>query len=124
MYVRKALRASNAAHDPRYARAIRVAMQALHGPQYEEDEEGRRIRVWGVAMEDWVTDDDVRSWLLNTRAVEDLRDGLEFVRETYIKTMVRDGYLRKDPQAAYYWVTAKAAERFKLPRVMGCEFPA
>jgi hypothetical protein len=56
--------------------------------------------------------------------IEDLREGLEFVREGYIQSMIVKGFLRKDPAASYYWITAKAAERFKLEPVMGCKFPA
>jgi len=123
MYVRKFERAANAAQSPRFAAAMRIAMQNLNGPQFIEDEDGFRIRQWGNGYEDWVRDEDVRTWLLGLRVVEDLRSGLEFCREGYIRNMVRDGYLRLDPTSGFYWVTAKAAERYNLPRVMGKDFP-
>jgi hypothetical protein len=127
-YVRKSLRASNPAASARFARSTRIALQALSGPQYEEQEiDGAivRVRQWGDGNEDWVTPEDVRNWLTGRRVVL-LSEGLEFCREAFIKGLVRDGYLRKDahPGAGFYWVTAKAAEKFNLPRVMGCKFPA
>ena len=54
MYVRKFEKAKNAAYDPRFGRALRIAHQAWIGPQFEEDAEGFRIRVWGDPNEDWV----------------------------------------------------------------------
>jgi hypothetical protein len=122
MYVRKSQRACNAVNDPRFAQAARIACLAFNGPQFEEEADGQRIRIWADGNVDWVTADDVRAWLLNQRVV-DLREGLEFVREDYIKMMVREDFLRIDPSRTFYWVTAKAAERWHLPKVMGCEFP-
>lgn len=125
-YIRKSQRACNAVNSGHYARALRIASQTLSGPQFEIVDNGdfeRRIRIWGNPYEDYVTDDDVRAWLLNARVV-DVADGLEFVRDSYIQPMIRDGYLRKDAHGAtFYWVTAKAGERWKLPKVLGCEFP-
>lgn len=122
-YVRKSERACNAVNSARYAEAFRIHSQGLQGVQFTEDEDGRRIRIWGNGYEDYVTDDDVRAWLKGLRVVEDLRDGLEFVREGYIKSMVKDGHLRLDPATGVYWITAKAAEKFKLPKVLGRAFP-
>lgn len=122
-YVRKSERASNAANSPRYSAAFRIISQGLQGVQFTEDADGRRIRIWGNGYEDWVRDEDVRAWLVGLRVVEDLRDGLEYVREVYIKNMVRDGYLRFDATAGVYWITAKAAEKFDLPKVLGRAFP-
>ena len=123
MYIRKSQRACNAVNNERYGRAIRIATQAILGPQFIEEADGTRVRVWGNGMEDWVRAEDVRSWLLGLRVVE-LRDGLEFVREDYIKMMVREDFLRKDRnRGAFYWITRKAAEKWRLPRVMGCAFP-
>lgn len=119
---RKSRKTGAAPLHPHYARAVRILLQSA-GPQYQEDKEGRRIRIWGDPNEDWVKPSDVRQWLTGQRVVDDLRDGLEYVRESYLTTMVREGYLRKDPQAPYYWVTAKAAEKFNLPRVNGAAFP-
>jgi hypothetical protein len=123
MYVRKAERASIASQNTRYSTALRLASQAWSGPKFEEDAEGRRIRIWGNGYEDWVRDEDVRNWLLGLRVVEDLRDGLEFCREAYIANMVKQDYLRLDPTTGFYWITAKAAERYGLPKVMGRKFP-
>lgn len=121
MYVRKAQRACNAVSNTRYGAAIRKAMMAFHGPRFEIDADGRKIRLWGDGYEDWVTDDDVRAWLVGLRVVEDLRDGLEFVRQSYIDKMVKDDMLRK--VGPHWWITRKCADRFKLPKVMGCDFP-
>ncbi len=123
MYVRKSQRASVAINNVRYSAALRIASQAWNGTQYTEDGDGFRIRVWGNGYEDWVTDDDVRNWLKGVRVIEDLRSGLEFCREGYIKNMIRDGYLRQDA-SGLWWVTAEAAEKFSLPKVMGRAFPA
>jgi hypothetical protein len=54
--------------------------------------------------------------------IEDVRSGLEHVGQSYIKKLVAEGYLRAD--GYFWWITRKAAERFNLRRVMGCEFPA
>lgn len=124
MYVRKSERACNAVNSPRYAKAVRIANERLLGAEFEIVGNGdfeHRVRIWGNPYEDYVTDDDVRSWLLNTRVVE-LHEGLEFVREGYIKSMIRDGFLRKDEVGSFYWVTQKAAKRWKLPKVLGCDF--
>ena len=53
----------------------------------------------------------------------DLREALEFVHEKYARGMIRDGYLRADPVVAgRLWVTDKAAQRWNLPKVLGCAF--
>ena len=122
-YTRKFLKASNAASDERFARAFRIASRTLAGTKFEEID-GFRVRQWGDGMEDWVTPEDVRAWLLGLRVVEDLRTGLEFVRETYIhNVLIREGYLRKDETTGLYWITKKAAQRFDLPKVLGRDFP-
>jgi hypothetical protein len=123
MYVRKSLRSANAGSNERFARAFRIASRQISGPTFIEETDGQKVRQWGDGMEEWVTNDDVRAWLLGLRVVE-LRDGLEFVRETYIhNVLVREGYLRKDRTGSFYWITAKAAARFDLPKVLGCDFP-
>ena len=123
-YTRKAHRAANAVNDPRYAAAIRIATTAMLGPQYRTVEEGGfeyRVRVWEQGDPD-AFDCDVQAWLSGCRVV-DLIEGLEFLRDAYVKTLVRQGYLRKDAVGSFYWVTKQAAKRFKLPKVLGCEFP-
>lgn len=123
-YIRKADRAANALNSGRFALAVQQAANNWKTREFDETPDGARIRVWGDQMVDRVTKEDVRSWLLNMRVVE-LADGLEFLREDYIKSMVRDGFLRKDTgsRGAFYWVTRAAADKWDLPRVMGCEFP-
>jgi hypothetical protein len=121
MYARKFEKAKNAIQSDRFAGVLARANQAYKRPEYIEDQDGNRIRIWGDGMVDWVKDEDVRSWLLGLRVIEDLNSGLEFVRESYIKSMVAQGYLRKIN--GWYWVTRKAADRFNLPKVMGCDFP-
>lgn len=113
--------AKNAVNDRRFGRAVRIALHAWKGPQFEEID-GCKVRIWGDPNEDWTRDSDVRAWLLNLRAVEDLREGLEFVRESYLQSMVKQGFLKKD--GPLWWVTQKAADRFNLPKVMGKEFAA
>lgn len=122
-YVRKSERAANPVTSARFSAAFRIANQNLQGVQFTEDADGFRVRVWGDWKEDWVKVEDVREWLLGLRVVEDLRTGLEFCRETYIKDMVKGDYLRFDPTAGVYWITAKAAEKFDLPKVMNRAFP-
>src|SRR5438046_431328 len=93
--------------------------------EHIEDADGYRIRVWGDPNEDWVKPTDVRAWLRGKRVIEadELRSGLEYVRESYISMMIRDGYLRPDLASGFYWITEKAAERFGLERVLGKAFP-
>lgn len=102
-----------------------VAVRALHHRrEFIEREDGFRERVFGNGYEDWTTDDDVRQWFGGLRYVEDLRSGLEFCRLEYIRSMVRKGWLVEDALAkGTFAITAACAERFKLPRVMGCAFP-
>jgi hypothetical protein len=122
MYIRKSERAAAAASDPRYALALQWARIKMLGPQFEFDDEGRKIRLWsGNTHIDCVTNDDVRAWLIGLRVVEDLRDGLEFVRQSYIDGMVKSDLLRK--VGPHWWITRKCAERYDLPKVMGCAFP-
>jgi hypothetical protein len=122
----------NSARDldsQRYSTAIRAIS---HKPNFVEEADGQRVRIWSDATKDKsgrvvqsldvVTDEDVRLWLLGERVVT-LRSGLEFCHQKYIAGMVREGYLRKDDAADWFWVTAKAAERWSLPKVMGCKFP-
>lgn len=111
-----------------------TAIAALaHKPEYVEDAEGNRIRVWSDASVDAqgrviksldvVKDEDVRAWLLGL-CVTSIAEALEFVHEKYVRGMIRDGFLRADPLASdRFWVTAKAAERWNLPKVLSCKFP-
>jgi hypothetical protein len=122
-YVKKTQKAKNALNDGRYLAAVKRSNIHFKKREYLETNDGYRIRIWTDPNHDFVRDEDVRGWLLNTRAIEDLQTGLEFVRESYIKGLIRDGYLRQDKFHKFYWITAKAADRFKLPRVMGCKFP-
>lgn len=119
-YTRTTAKAKNAIRDRRYSEAIQRANLAFKKPEYIEDENGFRVRVWGDGSFDYVKDEDVRAWLVGNRVIEDLRSGLEFVRESYIRKLVAEGYLRRS--GPLYWVTQKAADRFRLPPVMGCEF--
>lgn len=102
-----------------------VTIRALfHRRTYVQTEDGFRVRVFGDDAYDRTSDEDVRQWLLGKRYVEDLREGLEYVRPAYVKEMVRKGWLREDPVAGgTYAVTAACSERFRLPPVMGCKFP-
>ena len=113
--------AKKAISDPRYSQAIRYALQSWNGPEFVYDEDGRKIRVWGDRFEDPTTYDDVRDWLRGQRVVEDLRDGLEFVRDTFIQRMVKEDQLRKIN--GMWWITKKAADKYGLEPVMGCAFP-
>lgn len=123
MYVRKTERAAIAARSDRYATALRLASQAWSRIKYEEDAGGRRRRIWGNGYEDYVTDDDVRAWLKGLRVVEDLDDGLEFVRPGYIQAMIQKGWLRRSSSSPYYVITEACAQRFALAPVMGKAFP-
>src|SRR5262249_46895902 len=87
MYVRKHIRAK-AVDNKAFSRSLRIASQAWFGTQYEETRDGYRVRIWGDPNEDWVKKEDVRAWLTGVRVIDDLREGLEFVRESYIKTMI------------------------------------
>ena len=120
-YTRKALRA-NQADSKLFAHAMAVATAAMGGPVYQENKDGSRVRLWRDGRVEPVTKDDGRAWLLGQRVVE-LTEGLEFVRDTYIQGMIKTGMLRKDARFSFYWITAKGAEYFDLPRVMGCKFP-
>lgn len=121
-YIPKAQRATNV-DSARYSEALSIASRAWNGPVFEEDSEGHKIRVWMDAKEGWAEKDElVRAWLLNLRAVEDLRTGLEFARQTTIDQLVREDYLRHIGFGLYL-ITAKAAEKYRLPKVMGKDFP-
>ena len=109
------------AEAARFGPAMRTLSRST-GPTFEVAEDGQKVRVWGNPYEDYVTDADVRQWLLGRRVVE-LREGLEFVRESYLHAMIKKGWLRKDAAGPFYWITEAAAEKFQLLRVLGCKFP-
>jgi hypothetical protein len=124
----------NARRELDQARFSTAIAALVHKPTFVEDAEGNRVRVWSDASTDAmgrqvksldvVKDEDVRAWLLGLR-VTTIAEGLEFVHEKYARGMIRDGYLRADVlDANRFWVTEKAAERWNLPKVMGCRFPA
>lgn len=121
MYVRKAIRAAN--NNVRFDGIVSKFNLIVNKPTYIEDEDGFRIRQWGNSNYDYVRDEDVGAWLRNVRVVEDLRSGLEFVRQSYIDMMIRQDYLRWDTKHKFYWVTAKAALRYNLKKVINCDFP-
>jgi hypothetical protein len=106
--------------------AARVAAKALSGyfdRKYEEDEHGDRIRVFGKGEARRITNDDIREWLLGKR-VTDVTEAREFVTEAAFKWCERHGYIRKDSAGLpRWWVTRKAADELKLPRVLNCKFP-
>jgi hypothetical protein len=120
-YVKKTQKAKNAVNDARYLAAVKRSNIHFKKREYLEDKEGNRVRVWGDCDHDFVTDADVKTWLKGNRVIEDLRSGLEYVREGYIKMMVREDYLRY--MHGYYWITQKAADRWHLEKVLGCKFP-
>lgn len=94
----------------------RAARILFTSRQYTEDEHGNLVRVWGHPDEDWTRPEDVRAWLRGKRVIEDLASGLEHVRPGYITMLVKDGYLRPDLVADFFWITKKCADRFGLER--------
>ena len=88
--------------------------------QYTTDNQGRRIRVW--TRDRWCGPEDVRDWLLGNRAV-DPSNALEHVSAAVLRFLIDGGYIRKDRAAPYYWITAKAAKKYRLRAVLGCVFP-
>ena len=61
-------------------------------------------------------------WLKGNRVV-DLKSGLEHVKPETIKRLIDDKHIKKDPHAPHYWITKEGSEKYKLPKVMGKEFP-
>ena len=101
-----------------YSATLRVLSSPI---EYYIDAKGRKVRKPNDARH--VTVDEIRECLLNNRVVEE-DDVLEAVGVNVFKTLVKTGKLRKDAKGPFYWVTASCAEAYKLPRVMGCAFPA
>ena len=105
----------------RHAKTAMALYRAALGPQYRDDpKSGRRIRIF--TAENWCTPEDVRLWLLGTRAVE-IEDALEHVSENVLHWLIKEDYLRRDRAGGWHWITAKAAIKYDLPRVMNCPFP-
>ncbi len=108
-------------YDRRIAKAYNGAYTNFLGDKLRIDKKtGRKIRVF--TREHWCGPEEVRRWLLDTRIV-DIEDALEHVSEGVLRWLIRDGYLRKDPAAGYFWITRKAADKYDLPPVLGCAFP-
>lgn len=124
-YIRKNERAANINKNPRIGAIVGKAFADMAAPEFDEvTEDGftYRIRKWrpeevrgGKGY-----DKETRLWLLNNRVV-DPREGEEFVPATYVKKLISEGFLRK--MHGHYWITAKAAARWDLPKVMNCAFP-
>ncbi len=91
--------------------------------EYIEDADGFLIRQWRDPNEDWTRPEDVRAWLRGKRVIEDLRTGLEHCRPGFITAMVKGGFLRPDMCGHFWWITRKCAAKYKLEKVLGCEFP-
>ncbi len=105
----------------RRAKAAMALFRARLGHEYTTDAQGRRIRVF--TKDNWCGPEEVRGWLLNRRVVE-VDEALEHISQAVLRFLIDGGYIRKDGHGgAYYWITAKAARKYDLPRVLGCPFP-
>lgn len=90
--------------------AARAVSAALEAPQYREDSRGNKVRVFSKdAPLSW---DEVRHFYLNRRVVDE-EEALEAIGYNGFRTQVQSGNLVKS--GAFYWVTKKAAARYKLP---------
>lgn len=113
---------TEAPNDDRMRHAVKIANTKFQKPEYDEDPKtGQKIRKWRDTED--VSDKDIKQWLTGNRVIEDLKDGLEYVRPQTIQKLVDDGLLKKDPKANYYWVTKEAADKFDLKPVMDKKFP-
>lgn len=100
---------------------LRALARAMFGArQYLIGTDGRRVRVF--TKDDWCRPEDVREWLIGLRGVE-LDDALEYVSKDVLRFLIRKNHLRKDADAGFYWITAKAARKYELPPVLGQTFP-
>lgn len=97
------------------SRAAKVLCQSVNdGPVFVEDEDGNRVRQW--------TREEVRNWrqfdvapaLTRVRIVE-IAQLLGEIPLSAIKNAMFNGWIVKDPQAPFYWVTKKAQRDLGLP---------
>ena len=97
------------------SRGAKVLCQAVNdGPVFIEDQDGNRIRQW--------TREEVRHWrqfdvapaLTRTRIVE-IAQLFGDIPLSAIKNAIYNGWIVKDPQAPFYWVTKKAQRDLNLP---------
>lgn len=95
--------------------------RGYQGRTFNTDSKGRKVRVF--TADDWCRPEDVREWLLNNRVVE-LDDALEYISQAVLRFLLKEDLLRQDSTSShFYWVTAKAAAKYELRKVIGCEFP-
>ena len=114
--IASSLSAKTAATTGRYAEALAIFNAR---PTFVEDADGYRIRVW--SDQDISSNDNVTRWLKGVKVVEDLREGLEYVKQSTIDRLIKEGSLRK--VGLFYWVTADAAVKYSLPRIPHHKFP-
>lgn len=94
--------------------------QALEPIKYEIDSKGRMVRKG--TMTRWTTPEEIREFLIGNRVVEE-DDALYHIGPNCWRTLIQQGLVKKDPKATYYWITAACAQKYDLPRVMGCAWP-
>lgn len=93
------------------ARVAAAYNAATEEPQYRTDVQGRTVRVF--TKENPLSWEDVRHFYMNRRVVEE-DECLEAIGYNGFRTQVASGNIRK--MSGFYWVTKKAATRYKLPR--------
>jgi hypothetical protein len=84
-------------------------------PEFVEDDDGHRVRVWKEEELKRYTNDDIKTALRLRRAAE-REDLLEFIPERAIGYCVTKGWLFRDVTSGIFWVTRKAAAELDLPR--------
>lgn len=92
------------------SRLEQIAARAYTAFQYREDSKGRKVRVFTKdAPLSW---DEVRQFYLNRRVVDD-EEALETIGYNGLRAQLASGNLVR--HGAFYWITKKAATRYKLP---------
>lgn len=90
--------------------AARAYAATIEGPKFREDKRGNKVRIFCKdAPLSW---HEVRSFYLNRRVCDE-EEALEAIGYNGLRTQLQSGNLVK--HGTFYWVTKKAATRYKLP---------
>jgi len=108
-------RSSYAVRSGMTGRAAKVLASAVNEkPEFYEDEDGNRIRVWKSSEMSSYSNADIADCLRNRVAVE-AAEMLGTVPPSAIKYAVTKGWLVKDMLGDFFRVTRKASFELKLP---------
>jgi hypothetical protein len=98
------------------SRAAKISLAAINDkPEFVEDEDGHRMRVWKTEELSSYSHQDIADALRGRHIVE-REDLLETIPPSAIKYAVTKQWLRRDERGGWFYVTDKAVFELRLPR--------